>query len=158
MSTRYKRVTKKTGKNSRQTTTYNSNGRTTISSSNKPSAFSPRRTISKKIGKPGVRITTTFKQGGGWTLRSTETLNGARSIRRHFPKPRKLSKADNAGSGIILLLFFVVYLIFSYFAWFLVCVTWCTVFYTIYYVFKKYGERVIMEHESRIWWEPYINE
>ena len=77
-----RRTSKKTGNNSRRTTTLSSTGTKTESYSNRPSKQSPRRTVSfnHKTGK--TRTTYSQKLGGGWTKISTKTTGGSRRSSR----------------------------------------------------------------------------
>jgi hypothetical protein len=97
---RTKRITTKTGGNSKRTTTFSSTGGKTESYSNRPTKSSPRRTVSynHKTGK--TRTTYSTKQGGGWTNTTSRTTGG--STRR-----RKNSNIDLSGLITLPLVFFI---------------------------------------------------
>lgn len=95
---KYKRTSKKTGNYSRSTSTINSNGRVTKSNSTKPPGSGTRRTQSWNSQTGKIRETYTQKMGGGWTRRTSRTLNP--TVKNSGPK--NLSK--NQRSLIVFLL------------------------------------------------------
>lgn len=103
----YKRTSKKTGKYSRSTTTVNSSGRVTKSNSSKPPGSGTRRTQSWNTQTGKTRETYTTKMGGGWTRRTSRTLNPT----GHDVGPKKLTKRETEN---ILLFFTVIFYIFKF--------------------------------------------
>jgi hypothetical protein len=95
MTTIRKKITKKTGPNSRRTTTYSSTGGKTESYSNKPSKQSSRRTVSFNHNTGNRRTTYSTQLGGGYTRISSKTTSGS--------KPRKTpSRIAKGNVGISL--------------------------------------------------------
>jgi len=94
-----KRTTRKTGGNSRRTTTTSTKG-LTESYSNRPTKSSPRRTVSfnHKTGK--TRTTYSTRMGGGYINTTSRTTGG--STRR-----RKNSNIDLSGLITLPLVFFI---------------------------------------------------
>ena len=93
-----KRTTRKTGGNSRRTTTTSTKG-LTESYSNRPTKSSPRRTVSYSDGK--MRTTYSTKQGGGWTNITTKTDTLVRKSRN------RKSNIDLSGLITLPLVFFI---------------------------------------------------
>lgn len=92
-----KRTSRKTGTNSRRTTTLSSTGGKTESYSNKPSKNSSRRTVSfnHKTGK--TRTTYSTKLGGGYTRITSKTTGGSTRS-----KPRKNRKSSGGSVDVSL--------------------------------------------------------
>jgi hypothetical protein len=108
----YKRTTKKTGKYSKSTTTLNSSGRLTRSNSSKPPGSATRRTQSWNSETGKFRETHTTKMGGGWTRRTSRTLNPSPKSSRSSARS---SKEDSAILLILFLAFFsLIKLVFVY--------------------------------------------
>ena len=103
--TQYKRTSKKTGKYSRSTSTINSNGRVTKSNSSKPPGSGTRRTQSWNTQTGKTRETYTTKMGGGWTRRTSRTLNP--TVRDTGPK--KLTKRETDNVLLLLMKTFYIY-------------------------------------------------
>lgn len=96
----YKRTTKKTGKFSKSTTTLNSSGRLTRSNSSKPPGSGTRRTQSWNSETGKFRETHTTKMGGGWTRRTSRTMNPTPKSPR---SSKRTTKNDSDGSALLLL-------------------------------------------------------
>jgi hypothetical protein len=91
----FKRSSRKTGPNSRETTTISTNGGTTRSTSTKNSTGS-RRTTSFNSSTGKVKETWTTKNGGGYTSVKTKTLNPVKKVR---PSKGRVTKPFNLFGG-----------------------------------------------------------
>ena len=89
----YKRITSKTGKNSRSTTTYNTNGTHTQSSS--MGGKGTTRTTVSYNSKTGAKITKTNIDGNGYVHRKTifSTAGAARESRKSKKQDAEVGKA-----------------------------------------------------------------
>jgi hypothetical protein len=90
----YKRTTKKTGKNSRSTTTLNTNGTNTQSSSFN-SGKGTTRTTSSTNSKTGSKVTQTLVDGNGYVHKKTifSTAKTARENRQRQKQAAEFGKA-----------------------------------------------------------------
>lgn len=77
----YKRSSKKTGNNSRRTTTLNSKSNSRTISNSRGYASGSRKTISHNSKTGRTRTTYTIRNGGGWITRFT-TMSGSSSSKR----------------------------------------------------------------------------
>jgi hypothetical protein len=93
----YKRTTKKTGPNTRKSTTISDTGNQTLSTSTKAG---------------GTRFTNTIKNGKSYTMQTTRSTNGLVTRKKIGSTPKS---NDGGGMGVVIL-FIIVGLIISVFA------------------------------------------
>jgi len=157
MLTKYKRTSKKTGNFSRRTRTINANGRVTESFSYKtPGKNGVRRTVSTNNKSGAVKTTITSFSSNGWTQVRTNTTN-TQSKKSNGNSVKFLSPSETGALAILLLVVIIICFIVYYFYWIIVASVWALVFYTVCKVFDKHQKRLDDEHNSRIFYEPYIN-
>lgn len=95
----YKRSSKKTGNNSRRTTTLNSKSNSRTISNSRGYASGSRKTISHNSKTGRTRTTYTIRNGGGWITRFT-TMSGSpssKSKRSRRTKERCSRSGRNSG-------------------------------------------------------------